>query len=125
MKITSFYPFIVTVKLDEVMGQFEALGFERAHEKDGINGNFKDVVMKNQDGFKVDVLSVDKIADSDSDAILGIRMNVDDFDEAYKFLTDRGFKNLQGDKVSDTGTSKATLMVSPSGFFFDLAEHIK
>jgi hypothetical protein len=54
-----------------------------------------------------------------------IRMNVRDFDEAYAFLTAHGFKNVQGDKVTDTGSSKVTLMVSPSGFGISLAEHIR
>mgnify|MGYP002627477051 CR=1 FL=1 len=52
-------------------------------------------------------------------------MNVDNFDEAYKLLTDRGFTNVQGEKVTDTGTSKVALMVSPSGFTISLAEHIR
>lgn len=52
-------------------------------------------------------------------------MNVRDFDEAYAFLTAHGFKNVQGDKVTDTGSSKVTLMVSPSGFGISLAEHIR
>ena len=52
-------------------------------------------------------------------------MNVRDFDEAYEFLTARGFVNADGDKVTDTGSSKATLMVSPSGFGISLAQHIR
>ncbi len=50
-------------------------------------------------------------------------MNVRDFKEAYDFLISRGFKNLQGDKITDTGTSYATIMVSPSGYSINLAEH--
>ena len=40
-----------------------------------------------------------------------IRMNVRDFDEAKKLLEEKGFKNAQGEKVTDTGSSKATLTV--------------
>ena len=36
-----------------------------------------------------------------------------------------GLHRAQGDKVTDTGTSKATMMVSPSGFSISLSEHIK
>lgn len=54
-----------------------------------------------------------------------IRMNVRDFDEAYELLISKGFKNAQGDKITETGSSKATLMVSPSGFGISLAEHIR
>ena len=54
-----------------------------------------------------------------------IRMNVRDFDEAFEFLTSKGFKNAQGDRITDTGSSKATMMVSPSGFAINLIEHIR
>ena len=57
--------------------------------------------------------------------ITGIRMNVDNFDEAYEFLKSKGFVNTRGDKVTDTGSAKATMMASPSGFMISLIEHIK
>ncbi len=56
---------------------------------------------------------------------MAINMNVDNFDEAYDFLISRGFVNTRGDKVTDSGSSKATLLVSPSGFAINLVEHIK
>jgi hypothetical protein len=54
-----------------------------------------------------------------------IRMNVDDFDEAYELLTAHGFKNVQGDTISESSTSKGTGMVSPSGFMIALSHHFK
>jgi hypothetical protein len=54
-----------------------------------------------------------------------IRMNVRDFDEAYDFLISKGFKNAQGDKITETGSSKDTLMISPTGFAISLSEHIR
>ncbi len=121
MKITSFNPLIVSPKAEDAIALFEALGFERRHQKTGINGDITSVAMKNADGFQVNVAQVDKVP---QDMTL-IRMNVDDFDEAYAFLTARGFRNAQGDSVTDTGTSRATMMVSPSGFAINLAQHIK
>ena len=56
---------------------------------------------------------------------MAINMNVDNFDEAYDFLISRGFVNTRGDKVTDSGSAKATLLVSPSGFAINLVEHIK
>ena len=56
--------------------------------------------------------------------ITSIQMNIRDFDEAYQLLEARGFSNAQGDKITDTGTSKATMMVSPSGFSVNFIEHI-
>lgn len=122
MKITSFNPFILSPKAQETVAFFESLGFEKRHTKTGING--KDISsyrMKDPNGFYVDVAQVDSLPQDRT----VIRMNVDSFDEAYEFLTARGFTNAQGDRITETGSSKATLMVSPSGFAINLAEHIK
>lgn len=121
MKITAFNPLIVSPKAAEVIELMEAMGFEHAHTKTGINEDITSVDLKHPDGFRVDVAQVDQM----SQDITAIRMNVRDFDEAYAFLTAHGFKNVQGDKVTDTGSSKVTLMVSPSGFGISLAEHIR
>ena len=121
MKITAFNPLIVTKDAKAVTELFEALGFEHAHKKTGINDDVTNFDMKHPGGFRVDVAQVDQMPQD----MTAIRMNVRDFDEAYKFLTEHGFKNAQGDKVTETGSSKATLMVSPSGFAISLAEHIR
>ena len=122
MKITSFNPTIVPSQAEETIKLFEELGFERRHKKEGINDeNITAVDMKDANGFRVNVV----YADNTPQARTYIRMNVRDFDEAYAFLTARGFQNAQGEKITDTGSSKATLMVSPSGFAIGLAEHIR
>ncbi|WP_036608328.1 hypothetical protein [Oribacterium sp. P6A1] len=50
---------------------------------------------------------------------------MDDFEEAYEFLKSRGFKNSQGDKITDTGSSISALMISPTGFAISLDHHIR
>ena len=125
MKITSFNPLIVTKDAEPVIALFEALGFERRHKKTGINDkDISTVRMKytGEDGkeFQVDVSQAPVPQD-----IPSITMNVRDFDEAYKLLEEHGFKNTQGDKVTDTGSSKSTMMVSPSGFTVTVVEHIR
>lgn len=122
MKITSFNPMVITPKAEDAIKLFEALGFERQHKKTGINDeDITSISMKDGNGFHVDVAKVEKLPQD----MTAIRMNVDDFDEAYEFLTARGFKNAQGGKVTDTGSSHATMMVSPSGFAINLVQHIK
>jgi predicted RNA binding protein YcfA (HicA-like mRNA interferase family) len=122
MMITAFNPIIITPKADETIELFEALGFERRHQKDGINDEgISSVDLKNADGFRVDVTNVTQMPQ----ALTSIRMSVRDFDEAYKILEAHGFKNAQGSKITDTGTSKATMMVSPSGFSISLSQHIR
>lgn len=122
MKITSFQPIIISEKAEEAIALFEELGFERRHKKEGINDkDITSINMKSADGFHVDIAKVEHMPKD----LMAIRMNVDDFDEAYEFLTAHGFKNAQGEKVTDTGSSHATLMVSPSGFAINLVKHIK
>jgi hypothetical protein len=127
MKITSFNPLIVTKDAEAAIALFEALGFERRHKKTGINGDddITSVRMKytSEDGkvFHVDIAESARVPRD----ITSIRMNVDDFDEAFKMLEEKGFKNAQGDRITDTGTSKSTMMVSPSGFSVSVTEHIK
>ena len=124
MKITTFNPAIVTKDAEAVIAIFEALGFEKRHTKTGINGEATNVRMKytNEDGkvFHVDVAQAPVPQD-----ITAIRVNVRDFEEAYKLLEEKGFKNAQGDKITKTPSSVATMMISPSGFAINLGEHIK
>ena len=125
MEITAFNPSIITKDAETVIKLFEALGFERRHKKTGINDeDITSVSMKytNEDGkvFRVNITQAPVPKD-----ITSIRMNVRDFDEAYKLLEEKGFQNAQGSKITDTGSSKATMMVSPSGFAISLSEHIR
>ncbi len=125
MKITTFNPMIVTKDAESVIKLFEELGFERRHMKTGINdSDISSVRMRytGEDGkiFHVDIASAPVPKD-----ITTIRMNIDNFDETYKFLEEKGFKNSQGDKVTETGSSKSTMRCSPTGFPINITEHIK
>ena len=125
MKITTFNPMIVTKDAEAVIKLFEELGFERRHMKTGINdSDISSVRMRytGEDGkvFHVDVASAPVPQD-----ISTIRMNIDNFDEAYNMLLDKGFKNSQGEKVTETPSSKSTMMIAPSGFPINITQHIK
>ena len=124
MKITAFNPLIVTKNAEATIALFEALGFERRHTKTGIEGIISTFNMRytGEDGKEFNINISEAPVEQD---IPTIRMNVRDFDEAYQLLEARGFKNAQGDKVTDTGSSKATMMVSPSGFSINISEHIR
>ena len=76
--------------------------------------------MKNESGFYVDIANVQVPQD-----LTLIRMNVDNFDEAYEFLLSKGFTNPRGGHTVDTKTNKSCMMKSPSGYAFDLCQHIK
>ncbi len=128
MKITTFNPLIVTKDADAAIALFETLGFVRRHTivVGPENGTSEEkrvtsVRMKDPNGFYVDIAQSKLPRD-----MTLIRMNVDDFDEAYAFLSEKGFKNLMGENRSvETKSNKSAVMVSPSGFIFDLCQHIK
>ena len=121
MKITAFNPLILTKNAADVIALLEELGFEHAHTKTGIEGHVTSEDMKHPGGFRVDVANTDALPQD----MTAIRINVDNFEEAYEFLTSKGFKNAAGDKVTDAGSSKAALMISPSGYAINLVQHIK
>ena len=125
MKITTFNPMIVTKDIETVVRLFEALGFEKRHNPTGtsaIGNAYISYRMTDPNGFHVDVSTSSAPMEHD---LTGIRMNVDDFDEAYDFLIAHGFKNGQNGSVTDTGSAKACYLFSPSGFGINLIQHIK
>ena len=122
MQITSFNPLIISNNAESIIKLFEELGFERRHKKEGINDkDITSVRMKDANGFHVDVTQVDGIPQD----MTTIRMNVRDFNEAYELLKAHGFTNAQGDKITNTGSSISTMMVSPTGFSISVTEHIR
>ena len=122
MKITTFNPLIVSARADEWVKLFEELGFEKRHEIKGVDGmEVTSTRMKDANGNYVDIAKALKVK---QDLTL-IRMNVDNFDEAYELLISKGFRNSRGDKTIDLEKSKSAMMISPSGFAFDLCQHFK
>ena len=123
MKITTFNPQIITSDAESIVKVFEALGFERRHQQEGIgNLDVLGIRMKDSDGHYVDISEVDIGLKEDK---VAIRMNVDNFDEAYEKLTSLGFKNIYGRHQVDTETAKSAMMISPGGFGINLVEHKK
>lgn len=123
MKITTFNPQIITKDAASVVALFEALGFQRRHTKEeigelGVTG----IRMKDPNGFYLDISQSDRLP---VDCIEAIRMNVDDFDDACRLLTERGFKNFYGDRVVENPSSRSAVMIAPSGFVINLVQHIR
>ena len=120
MKITGFSPLIISSDAENVIKFYEDLGFEVRHKNTEVtDSGAYDVTMADADGHRVDVTYSPRVP---RDMTI-IRMNVDSFDEAFEMLTARGFKQ-QGPTV-ELPSSKSAMMVSPSGFAFDLCQHIK
>ena len=117
MKITSFNPLILSQDADNIVALFEELGFEKRHNKTGED--FSSNRMKDANGFHIDVVKAAVPQDMTS-----IRMNVDNYDGVYELLASRGFKSTEAE-ARNTGTSRVSIMISPSGFTITVAEHIK
>ena len=123
MKITTFNPQIITKDAEAVVRLFEELGFRRRHTKEDIGElGVTGIRMKDDNGFYLDISQSDRLP---VDCIEAIRMNVDNFGEAYELLTAHGFKNFYGDQTVDTQSSESAIMISPSGFVINLIQHIK
>ena len=124
MKITTFDPIIVSPKAEDLISVFEALGFEKSHAPVSATsiGDVQSIRMKNEGGFHVDIADVKAIPEDRT----YIRMNVDNFDEAYDILLKHGYKNKMGENKSlESKSSKAATMISPSGSIIALVQHIK
>lgn len=122
MKITTFNPLIVSAEAEAAIKLFEELGFEKSHVKESeVNGtDFANVVMKDANGFHVDIANVPVPRD-----MTVIRMNVDDIDEAKAILEKHGFVNANSGQRRESETSYSEFMASPSGFTINLVKHIK
>lgn len=123
MKTTTFNPQIITKNAEPLVKLFEELGFEKRHRQENIGEKgITGIRMKDAEGFYVDISQSDAPIPND---MVSIRMNVDNFEEAYDLLTAHGFKNYYGDQSVNAKTSKSAIMISPSGYVINLIHHIK
>jgi hypothetical protein len=118
LKITTFSPLIVTRKPEKNIKLFEKLGFETIHMKQ-MEGNVVNCTMRDAEGHQVDITK--SRVEQDTTVI---RMNVPDFDAAFAMLQEEGFKIKRG-HIVETESSKSATVVSPTGFAFDLCQHIR
>ena len=119
MKITSFNPMVASPKAEDIISLFEALGFEKRHEKKEVNDTVgSHIRMTDPNGNHFDVGSAPLLP---HDRMM-IRMNVDDFEEASALLAAHGFTV---EKTAETESSKSAALVSPSGFSILLIQHYK
>ena len=125
MTITSFNPLIVTKNAEETIALFEELGFERRHKKTGINDKDISTVRMRYTGEDRKVFHVDITSAPVPQDITSVKMNIRDFDEALKMFEEKGFTNMQGEKITNTGSSIATMVKSPSGYTISISEHIR
>ena len=121
MRITSFYPMIVTKDAESIKHLFEEMGFEVRHDVLGTTEtDYRLIVMRDEDKHRVDIAE----AETEKGQVL-IRINVDDFDEAYEKLLQKGYVNTRGDRIVRTSSAIEATMVAPSGHVISLIQHKK
>ena len=100
----------------------DELGFRQTHNKaENVDIEFSAHRMKNESGFHVDLVEFPMIPQT----YTAIRINVDDYEEAYDFFMSRGFRESKIAPPSTTASSKYAYLVSPTGVIIDVCEHIK
>ena len=122
MKITGFRPLIVTMDQENVTNVFEELGFEKIHTKTDVEcGENVTFAMKDANGNCVNITNSNNMPRD----LTAISINVDNLEEAYDFFIGKGFVDPRGGKITETSSSKATLLFSPSGYAVSISEHLK
>ena len=120
MKITAFYPAIITKNASAVIECTEKLGFRVIHKRNNIiDDGSVEYVLENEDGNRFDVVHKPEI----SEDLYVTRVNVDDFDEALKMYAEDGFTVLKGPQILPD--SKNALLASPGKLQVMLMQHIK
>lgn len=123
MKITLFEPQLLVKDEEPYIRLFEDLGFKMHHNQQNVEGrDVNGIVMIDENGFRMNIIRIPTLP---ADSITGIRMNVDNFDEAYEFLTARGFTPPESAHTVDSGSARVIPMFSPSGYLIELVQHIK
>lgn len=121
MIIKTCTPIVFTNDASGLNAQFNALGFEVKHVKDGSNTTTAvSTVLADAAGHVINTVQ----APGFPQTFAGISMMVDNFAEAVEEFTKLGYTNIQP-AGSDTGSSIATVLRSPEGLFISVAQHTK
>lgn len=120
MKVTDYYPIFYASDAEAEIKRFtEDLGFSLKHKP---NIEFLDYfVLENDNKRRVDIVCSHFPADSFKDGFLGVRVNVDDFDEGLVYFKKQGY-DIFGD-VHENGSLKTALLTNGGGTYLALFQH--
>ena len=119
MEISSLNPMIVSSVSEIIVTLFQEMGFEKRHRLTVAEvGNTVDIRMEHPDGFCADVAQVDAVPRD----MTCIRVNVENFDEAYTMLTANGFQCMRKAGPIENEYAKCVNMMAPSGYIITLVQ---
>ena len=122
MKVTDFYPIFYAEDLEAETKRFtEDLGFAVKHRP---QIEFLDyVVLENEKKSRVDLVCSHFPADSFKEGFLGMRVNVDDFEEGVAYFKAQGY-SIFG-TAHETESSITALLSRGDGTYLVLFHHKK
>ncbi len=121
MKITGVNPLILTKNPEELVKQYEKLGFKVSHESKGLSAPDKtDLILSDDENHRIDI--AEGTVETD---LHMIRMNVSDFDEALELLKSLGYVSTSGESFIESATSKSVIMKGPTGSYINIVKHTK
>ena len=122
MTVTDYYPIFYTNDLETEIRRYEAeLGFEVKHRP---RIEFLDyAILENKNKRRIDLVCSHFPADSFSEGYLGMRANVDDFDEGLACFEAQGY-SLFG-TAHETDSSITALLTKGDGTYIVLFHHKK
>ena len=122
MKITDYYPIFYANDIEAETKRFtEDLGFTVKHRP---QIEFLDyVVMENEKGRRIDLVCSHFPADSFKEGYLGMRANVDNYEEGVSYFEARGY-SIFG-TAHETDSSITALLTKGDGTYLVLFHHKK
>ena len=122
MKVTDYYPIIYAEDIEAQTKRFtEELGFTIIHQPKIEYLDY--VVLENEKKRRVDLVRSHFPADAFKDGFLGMRVNVDDFDEGVSYFGAQGYSVFG--TAHETDSSITALLTKKDGSCLVLFHHKK
>ena len=122
MKVTDYYPIFYAADIEAETRRFtEELGFSVKHKPKIEYLDY--VVLENEKKRRVDIVHSLFPSDSFKEGFLGMRVNVDDFDEGISYFKAQGYA-LFG-TAHETESSVTALLTKGDGSYLVLFHHKK
>ena len=120
MKVTDCYPIFYAEDLEAEIKRFtEDFGFSVRHEPEIEFLEY--AVLENEKKRRVDIVRSHFPADSFKDGFLGMRVNVDDFDEGVSYFEAKGYSVFGS--AHETETATAALLTNGRGSYLVIFHH--
>ena len=122
MKVSDYYPIFYAEDIDaEVRLYTNDFGFKEIHRPDIEYLDY--VILENENKRRIDIVCSHFPADSFKEGFLGMRVNVDDFDEGVSYFEAQGYKVFG--TAHESAKSVTALMTKGDDNYLVLFHHKK